>query len=375
MKEKFKEYIGFSKEEKERIWSEGTFVFDTNILLNLYRYTNETRTALLDSLRTLEDNIWSPNQIILEMMKRRCEVIIETEARCFEINTKKSSFISEIQEKLRLKPNGDELSKLEKLMTVWIEERKAIDLLVSSPSNDEILNQLLVLYDGKVGEEFNAERLNKIFSDGKDRYEKKIPPGYKDDKKNLDQKNSGFGDLILWQQIMEYSKESKKNVIFVTDDQKEDWWQIVKGKTIGPRPELLKEFFNTTNQELLMYSMKSFLEYMSANRIQSISQEVLNEVKEVNANIEINVNTGISYEEFLKSEEALARERDLLSEIDKLEKKIKQKTCLQNKNNVPINTLRYSNALFSTNYDSDLNEIKSLRKKLEYLKKLLNYNE
>lgn len=46
MKERFKEYIAPTEEEKRTIWENATIVFDTNILFNLYRYTAETRDDL-----------------------------------------------------------------------------------------------------------------------------------------------------------------------------------------------------------------------------------------------------------------------------------------------------------------------------------------
>ena len=45
------------------------------------------------------------------------------------------------------------------------------------------------------------------------------------------------------------TKDNKRDVIFITDDKKEDWWNICKGRTIGPRVELIKEFSDITNQE------------------------------------------------------------------------------------------------------------------------------
>ena len=51
-----------------------------------------------------------------------------------------------------------------------------------------------------------------------------------------------FGDFFLWKELLEHGKEQKRPIIFVTDDKKEDWWLKVKGRTLGPRPELIAEF-------------------------------------------------------------------------------------------------------------------------------------
>ena len=59
-----------------------------------------------------------------------------------------------------------------------------------------------------------------------------------------------YGDLILWFQIIDYAKEKKCPIIFVTNDVKEDWWQQEKDdKTKDtPRHELLYEFKDKTSQ-------------------------------------------------------------------------------------------------------------------------------
>lgn len=57
---------------------------------------------------------------------------------------------------------------------------------------------------------------------------------------------------------MEYAGSRKSDIIYVTHDQKKDWWQIAKGRTVGPRIELRKEFAEKTKQRFYMYSMESF---------------------------------------------------------------------------------------------------------------------
>lgn len=83
-----------------------------------------------------------------------------------------------------------------------------------------------------------------------------LPPGYMDSKKDKDKigdkysygglvYHRKFGDLTFWKQIIEEAKSRKiKHLIFITDDDKEDWWLIADymgEKQIGPRPELIEE--------------------------------------------------------------------------------------------------------------------------------------
>lgn len=51
----------------------------------------------------------------------------------------------------------------------------------------------------------------------------------------------------------------KTDIILVTNDQKEDWWEILHNQTLGPRIELRREFLKETSQRFHMYSMKNFI--------------------------------------------------------------------------------------------------------------------
>lgn len=57
MRNAIKEYIEYSSEEKNDLWNTATFVFDTNVFLNLYRYSNKTRNQLIESFECLKPRI------------------------------------------------------------------------------------------------------------------------------------------------------------------------------------------------------------------------------------------------------------------------------------------------------------------------------
>ena len=97
--------------------------------------------------------------------------------------------------------------------------------------------------------------LDAIYAEGKKRFEEKVPPGFADEKKEKSERpyhhSSGlrlerkFGDLVAWKQLIaEAHQKELASVIWVTDDEKPDWWLVVDSqgkKTIGPRPALFEE--------------------------------------------------------------------------------------------------------------------------------------
>lgn len=74
----FKGFIGYSNEEFIDLWQKATFVVDTNVLLNFYKYThNESTQSLFKVLLDLKENgrLWIPHQVALEyflIMKGIC---------------------------------------------------------------------------------------------------------------------------------------------------------------------------------------------------------------------------------------------------------------------------------------------------------------
>ncbi|MFP4958927.1 PIN-like domain-containing protein [Bacillus subtilis] len=119
-----------------------------------------------------------------------------------------------------------------------------------------------------MGEPYSQEQLNELYIEGENRFENSVPPGYKDiDKGDAKRYFDGldytkkYGDLVLWKQIIDFAKSKKTDIIFVTDDNKEDWWLISHGKTLGPHPEIIQEFKRETDgNNIYIYKTKQFLE-------------------------------------------------------------------------------------------------------------------
>lgn len=260
MRNAIKEYLDFSDGEKKDLWDNATFVFDTNIFLNLYRYTAKTRELLFKAFDSLKDRLWMPNHVAHEFMKNRCKIIIEGSQHYSALNKEVENFISRCCQELYFDGKDKSIVDLEKYMKDWISTSQKENLTVTNPNDDSILEKILALFDGKVGAEYSEFDLSDIVKEGKIRYEQKTPPGYKDKEKQKENDiNNMYGDLIVWKQIIQYAKSEKKDIILVTNDQKEDWWQILHGQTIGPRIELRKEFSKETSQRFHMYTMKGFI--------------------------------------------------------------------------------------------------------------------
>ncbi|KQU08642.1 PIN domain-containing protein [Bacillus altitudinis] len=291
MKEKFREFY-FDKSD-EKIWRESIIVLDTNVLLNLYRYTKETSEQILKLLNKYKDNLWMPHQVGLEYHYNRKSVILEQRGSndkvcdAFEkIPKKVKEFLDSDLSRYKKRHINDVEFLVKEIKTVI--EGKVKDLKNISEKDDLLKEDLIrseinELYKNRVGDPYTEDELKVIMVDADDRFSKNIPPGYMDlkDKKGIRfyngvQIQNKYGDYILWRQVLDYAKKNKSSVIFLTDEKKEDWWYEAKGRTIGPRIELLNEFSFHSKKSFYMFSSLGFIEVKGG-----LDQSAVSEVKKV----------------------------------------------------------------------------------------------
>lgn len=289
MRDLFPGHFKPTEELVKNDWKEFIFVFDTNVLLNIYRYSESTRLEYLGLLDKIKERSWLPNRVVEEYLNNRLTTIAQQEKAYNTMLTNISSLKKELD-------NNRQHPFASKETMALVDE--AFDKLTAEFTNnkntyttkihdDEIKDRYLRIYNGRVGAPISSETLETIFSEGEDRYKKQVPPGYKDAIKQVkdsttDDLKRKFGDLIIWKEIIQYSSSLDKGVIFVTDDRKEDWWEIFNGKTIGPRPELIKEFKENTNNRIHIYKSDRFLELARVNLGEEVSSSIVNEIRDSN---------------------------------------------------------------------------------------------
>ena len=223
MRNTIREFIEPSNTDKRQLWEKAVFIFDTNVLLNLYRYSAKTRNSLLGAFESLKERVWIPYQVAYEFMRRRCEVIYETVQRYTQFEKEIQAFTQKTTDILRLTPTDEEFSELNRFLIKWLNSNKEQNLLVQNATKDEILEKILMIFNERVGSNIDESELKHIIEEGKERYAKSIPPGYRDKKKAKEEleDNNAYGDLIIWKQILKYAKDHQVGIIYVTHDQEE----------------------------------------------------------------------------------------------------------------------------------------------------------
>lgn len=277
MKKLFPGYYSPSDEDFKKMWDEGIFVLDTNVLLDLYRYSDETVKELFKVIELIKDRIWIPYQVIKEYHKNLNTVISgQVKKYTASIDTLKQ-FKSQIDEK-RNHPflNNALQNEIEafcgKINSELEEKRKGItNLILKNPIKD----QLADILNNRIGNCFKEEELDAICKEGENRYLYSIPPGYKDKSKPEPDR---YGDLIFWKEILKKNAEIDNPIILVTGDTKEDWYYQELGMTIGPRPELIDEFYRTKHNLFYIYPTNAFLTFAVSYLKTSIDSKSIEEV-------------------------------------------------------------------------------------------------
>jgi uncharacterized membrane-anchored protein YhcB (DUF1043 family) len=267
------------------LWKNCLFGFDANVLLNLYRYTPNTKDSLLAILEKVSDRIWLPHQAAYEYHNRRLDVIQQQMKAYDSVPEIVQKSVEELKGRLSVfaRHPSIRISEILKAFSDALEKYKGTlgDLKQEHPDfliDDPIKETVSGLFDGKVGEPTAEDQLPQIYKQGEKRYELGRPPGYEDRHK---EGTARYSDLVMWFQLIAKAEETKKPVIFVTDDRKEDWWLKSGGKTIGPRPELVQEISDKAAIAFYMYSVDHFMEYANKYLKQRIEEKAIHEVREV----------------------------------------------------------------------------------------------
>jgi len=259
-------------------------ILDTNVLLNIYRYSPEFSEFALECLKNVCDSIYLPATVKMEyekhckgefskMVKRITEASKETEK---QIKNAKNKIINSCDRLEQLHfPDIDDLKDVlsQKIDEVYqafcdfFEDRASLNITQNYWEGIDYLAQLVQKIED-LNHILQTPSQKDIYSwcdEGEKRYKNEIPPGFKD-AKNKDGVRK-YSDLIIWMEILRYAKTNHKNIIFVTDDVKADWWEEKSGGVFF-HSKLLTEFSKTQQSIIPMTSQSFYTEVSNAYNIE-----------------------------------------------------------------------------------------------------------
>lgn len=282
-------------------------VLDSNVLLNVYNYSEETREVFFAALQSIQDRIWVSYYTALEFQRFRKDVVllrknglsnltndVEKIVRDFKLLVDRNNIIKK-------SPILDELTQknvkmFEEALVAYNEAAKVcLDNELTDKKLDEVHDRLAAILEGKIGEKPSSEWLKIVEENFSERVAMKCPPCVRSRKHSPSGGVSKFAfsdrcydkacsDLYLWLQLIEVADQQRElvtKVLFVTDDLSEDWWELSRRYSRrGVRPELKQEIYERSAvSNFSACSSSEFLELVSKARSLQITENHVSEVR------------------------------------------------------------------------------------------------
>lgn len=253
----------------EEIKDKCIYILDTNVLLLPYTVGNKELTEIEKIYSELlqKDKLLIPAQVAKEFAKNRPK-------KLEEIYKNVSDFLSRIDDsKMPSYPMFNQLPVYmkigkteEKINTLKKEYRKEIKELLGYIKNlnwnDQVSQIYTSLFKEKYIIDFNWE-FKTLKEELESRLKFNLPPAYKDKGKD----DGGIGDYIIWKDIVKIGIDNNTDVIFVTGDEKADWFHQSMKSKMYPRYELLHEFKESTSgKDVNFISLSDLIELYSTNK-------------------------------------------------------------------------------------------------------------
>lgn len=285
MKEQFAGFYGPSEKDIDETYKDPKtmFIFDTNILLSLYRCEESTRIQFLDVWENLKDQVWIPFHVCLEYQRNRLIVIHSAREALTDVkkslNSKLEKMFSELKPEtlsrysnLRNELNAlksELISKLSDFSDEKLEARRSSINYINE--HDDLRDKIDELIAGRIGKEPTSKQIEEQNKSGTLRYKYRTGPGFADAKDKQDDRysfnginyDSQYSDLYIWMQILdEVKSKGIKRVVYVTNDEKEDFFYKINNKNRGPVESLVTEIKREANADVfLLHQIDAFLHH------------------------------------------------------------------------------------------------------------------
>lgn len=279
MRTAFSADLPLSPAQIDQLVRTATIVLDANVLLNLYRYSDDTSKRVLEVLDGIKERLWLPHQFALEFHRNRSTVLTERcklyEGAAKDLDSLIQKFPAE--DKIGKHPFLP-IEKINQLTSIVKELRQYRDSHLSSFRNDETIAKVADIFDGRIGPPTEETDEAKVHEEAQRRIDNRLPPGFRDRDKEVPRR---FGDYIAWRQILDQTAREKTSIVLVTGDVKEDWWEIHHGLHLGPRVELRREFHKVRTEprsDFWIIEPRQFIESAGSELEINVSAAVLNEI-------------------------------------------------------------------------------------------------
>ncbi|WP_189668631.1 PIN-like domain-containing protein [Promicromonospora soli] len=266
-----------------------TIVVDTSALLEPYRYSVGTRDTALEALEAVQDRLWMPYQVGVEFFRNheknrsalsqaydQALAILEEARRDVREVFGTGKKFQESRGAVGKKVDGS----LNRLKTTLGKLRDR-DRAIIDEDDDPVVYRLTELYGDRLAPKPDPLTLRKRVEDFHQwRVPNQIPPGFRDIETKTHPTRAA-GDYLIWAEVLEHAAQSECDVLLVTNDSKNDWWEQVPGGRPRPRRELVEEFAEQTGHAYQQLSLLEFIKTVKAAYGVTVEAGAVDEIAEI----------------------------------------------------------------------------------------------
>lgn len=278
----FEGYRILTEVDVDRALNQALVAIDANVLLNLYRYNAQTTGDLLAIFEKFGDRLIVPHQAMREFHRNRLTAIGNPDSAANDVRTALQKNQRSTNDALSrwakqvaladadLQQLHSDVGKLFDSLQVAVGLAEPDQVHANTPAErDRVLGRLSVLLDGKVLARPDDDIWNAMIAEGKKRVEEHRPPGYLDADKGDENPEGAAGDYLVYWQACEEATSRQLDLVIITGDEKDDWWWRYRSSVIGPRQEMVKEFFDLSQgRQFLLLRPRDLLARSSALNVQ-----------------------------------------------------------------------------------------------------------
>lgn len=259
-------------------------VMDAYLLLDLFRISEGKKLVELLQKENIKNNLWLPYESVWLYHQLMHSVLMEQIDKVKSTLAHLTLFKQNVENKCSHPYIGDDLMQKTNLLIQSLEAKlnqESKDLADTLQNKDDsIISSIDVLFPkDKIGIEYDEAELNQLFGEASERYVNEIPPGYLCDA-SCKNDRIRYHDYIVWNEMQKRIKEDEKNIVFVTNRVRSDWFFIYDDKVIGPRKELVNEFKRNTQCNIRIVTTHFFVSKIIDETERGEYEKLLNQLPE-----------------------------------------------------------------------------------------------
>jgi hypothetical protein len=296
----FVEYQNLDKEDAAEPVDGTIYAIDTNVLLNLYKYSRKNADQVIGALTKMSNVLFVPHQTLHEFWSRLEDVrkgdhhgeaagkvgtasadvkrTVETWLSRTGLSRATVGVASNIQDSL------DEMLKATARLQDIINETQQESALGSSG----IIEALENILRGRVGPTPDPETRQHLLEVFRRRVADGIPPGNRDAELKNGKTDKAAGDFLIWRQCLDEARRRKDDegrvfdLTLITNDLKDDWVRDGGGSRPLAHRLLLREYAEQVGGVFRIATFLNLLDTASDHFGATVSEEARAQVEEVN---------------------------------------------------------------------------------------------